>query len=253
MNIAVVTGASTGMGREFVYEIAKRYRALDEIWILSRSEEKLNELSNKIKNIKVRVVPCDITKAISMQRYKDLLASKKPNVRLLVNSAGVGIIGNFTEVPQKELESMCELNCTALTNITRITIPYMAGKKSNIINMASASAFFPQPAFAVYAASKSYVLSLSTALNKELKHYGITVTAVCPGPVNTEFFKRAESYHKVKPYKKLFMADPKQVVFKALNDAEKKRYISVYGIGMKAMHLIGKLVPSNIITKFISS
>lgn len=251
MNIAIVTGASSGIGKEFVYEIAKRYKALDEIWIIARSSEKLKALANDIKTIKLRPIVCDITKPIELHRFKDLLASKKPSVRLLVNSAGVGVIGEFSKLPISDLCDMCELNCTALTRITRIVIPYMTGKKSRIINLASAAAFAPQPAFSVYAASKSYVLSLSTALGKELNNYGISVTAVCPGPVKTAFFDKAEKYYSIKVYKKLLMADAKKVVFKALNDSEKGRYISIYGTGMKLMRILCMIVPDNIIVKFI--
>lgn len=251
MKIAVVTGASSGIGREFVYQMAKRYKFLDEIWIIARSEDKLNKIRNSIKNVTIRPIVCDITRRVDVQRYKDLLYSKKPSVKWLVNSAGVGVIGEFTELPATELNGMCDINCTALTHITRLTIPYMAGARSYLINLASAAAFAPQPSFAVYAASKAYVLSLSTALAKELKHYGISVTAVCPGPVNTAFFEKAESLHKIKPYKKLFMADVNKVVAQALNDAEKGKHRSVYGIGMKLFFVIGRLVPDDIIVQMI--
>lgn len=252
MNIAVITGASSGMGREFVYEIAKRYKNLDEIWILARSEDKLNAISKSITSVKIRPIACDITRRLDLRRYKDLLTSKRPFVKILVNSAGMGVIGNTAELPVSELVTMCDLNCTALTHVTRLTIPYMAGKKSYLINLASAAAFAPQPAFAVYAATKSYVLSLSTALRRELAHYGISVTAVCPGPVDTEFFDKAERYHTVKLYKKLFMSKKKRVVAKALDDAQKGKAVSVYGFSMKAFRIISKILPADFIVKFIS-
>ena len=106
-----------------------------------------------------------------------------------------------------DVTGMLNLNCRALAAITHISLPYMSGP-SNIINLASSAAFLPQPSFAIYAASKSMVLSFSRALNRELEEKGITVTAVCPGPVKTEFFDVAQKYTKSKPYKMILRADP---------------------------------------------
>jgi len=146
---------------------------------------------------------------------------------------------------------MIDVNCTALTAITNIILPYMNKKRSNIINIASSAAFLPQPSFAVYAATKSFVLSLSTALNKELSKTGIRVTAVCPGPVETEFFDIAEVHHCVKIYKKLVRAKAEDVVNIALLDAYSGSHISVYGITMKLFRIIAKILPHNLIIKFI--
>ena len=181
---------------------------------------------------------------------RKLLLDKKPRVRILVNAAGYGVIGKFHELP-KDNVGMCDLNCRALTEMINIVLPYMSRKRSNIINLASSAAFSPQPSFAVYAATKSYVLSLSTALNQELRNTGIRVTAVCPGPVDTEFFDRAEEFNKVKIYKKMFKADSDKVVSLALKDAMRGAHISVYGLSMKGFRVISKIIPHNIIVKFI--
>lgn len=250
MNIAIITGASSGIGREFALQISKRYRTIDEIWVLARSVDKLNSLEEEITDVKVRPIKCDVTDEADIKNFCDILKDKKPFVRILVNAAGFGIIGHFDEIPISENVGMCELNCTALTKITHMVLPYMKGRQANIINIASAAAFAPQPSFAVYSASKSYVLSFSTALNQELKKDNITVTAVCPGPVDTAFFDNAEKYHEVKLYKKMLRADCSKVVNLALVDSYKKKHISVYGISMKGMRLLSKLTPSNLIVKF---
>lgn len=252
MNIAIVTGASSGIGREFVVQISKRYRYIKEIWVLARSIDKLNELQSEITNVVIKPIKCDVTKTEDVKRLENLLANEKPFVRVLVNAAGFGTIGKFDELPIKENIDMCELNCTALTRITHIVVPYMKGHQANIINIASAAAFMPQPSFAVYAATKAYVLSLSTALNEELKQYNITVTAVCPGPVDTAFFDIAEKYNEVKLYKKMFRAQAPKVVKKALTDAYYRKYISVYGFSMNALKCLTNIVPSNILVKFIN-
>lgn len=252
MNIAVVTGASSGLGREFVKQISERYQTIDEIWVLARRKDRLLELKNDIKNITVRPIACDVTNDGDLEQYVNLLKVHSPSVRILVNAAGYGMIGKFHELNDGDNVGMCKVNCVALTRMIDISLPYMNKRKANIINIASAAAFLPQPSFAVYAATKSYVLSLSTALNKELKEQNITVTAVCPGPVETEFFDIAEKYNSVKIYKKLFRAKAYDVVKQALEDAYHDSHISVYGFTMKAFRIVAKIVPHNFAMKFIN-
>ncbi|MGN0436514.1 MAG: SDR family NAD(P)-dependent oxidoreductase [Wujia sp.] len=251
MNIAVVTGASSGMGREFVYQIAEKYQTIEEIWVIARRRERLEELADDISGVKIRIIVADVTDRAAVQEYKELLKTHKPFVRVLVNAAGYGIIGHFDELSESENCGMVKTNCVALTAMLDATIPYMKGRNSNIINLASSASFLPQPSFAVYAASKSYVLSLSLALNKELKKSGIRVTAVCPGPVNTEFFDLAETHHEIKLYKQLFKANPKKVVKKALTDAYHGKTKSIYGLSMNMLNILAKLLPHNFMIQFI--
>ena len=250
MNIAIVTGASSGMGRDFALQISKRFATLDEIWIIARRKERLEELKKSITNVKIRPISMDITNSADMNSFEKKLKETNPCVRILVNGAGYGIIGQFTELAEDNI-GMCELNCVALTKMINLCLPYMNQKNSNIINLASSAAFCPQPSFAVYAATKSYVLSLSTALNKELSKTGIRVTAVCPGPVDTEFFDKAEIYHNVKLYKKMVRAKSHKVVELALNDAYRGRHISIYGATMNLFRFVAKILPHNFIVKFI--
>lgn len=260
MNIAVVTGASSGLGKEFVYQIAQRYKNIDEIWVIARRADRLRKLSNDIANLSeeiyhampiIRPIICDLTNKYDVEMYRKMLREEKPTVRLLVNAAGYGMIGHFDELKEEDVVGMVELNCSALTRITSITIPYMNKKQSNIINIASSAAFTPQPSFSVYAATKSYVLSLSHALRQELKKTGIKVTAVCPGPVDTEFFGIAETYHSVKLYKKMFYANPKDVVEKALIDAYHGKFKSVYGLSIKLFYVMSRIIPHDVIVRFI--
>ena len=254
MKIAIVTGASSGMGREFVRQIAAKYRTIEEIWVLARRSDRLYELKEELDSPNLSICPmtCDVTDENSLAEFRMLLEKYHPSVRLLVNAAGYGTVGAFEEISEQDNTGMCEVNCTALTRMISITLPYMDCQRSNIINLASSAAFVPQPSFAVYAATKSYVLSLSTALNKELKSRGIAVTAVCPGPVATEFFDIAEKYHSVKLYKKLLRAKAPKVVARALKDAYHASHISVYGFTMKAFRVVCKVLPHNLIVKFIN-
>ena len=178
----------------------------------------------------------------------------------MVNSAGYGKIGTFEEVGYEHNRGMVKLNCQALTDVTYLTIPYMR-QGAQMIHLASSAAFVPQPEFAVYAATKSYVLSLSRALKYELADRNISVTAVCPGPVKTEFFDQVESCVDKKPeeetkklrqLKMLVMAKPENVVKKAIKDVRRGREKSVYGPIMQAFELLCRLVPHRIFLKFMS-
>ena len=255
MSIAVVTGASSGIGQEFVNQIAQNYKSINEIWVIARRKERLillkEQTEEKCPNKKIRPIAIDVTDAKQVEEYSCLLRKNMPSVKILVNAAGYGMIGSFDELSLEDNVGMCDLNCKALTFITKVTLPYMNRSRSYIINLASAAAFVPQPSFAVYAASKSYVLSLSRALKKELSKTKIGVTAVCPGPVNTEFFDIAETYNKVKIYKKMFRADAKDVVTKALNDTLRNKDVSVYGKTMQAFNVLCKLLPHKFIMSFI--
>lgn len=248
LTIAIVTGASSGMGREFVKLLDRELPGLDEIWVIARRGDRLKELS---KQVSTRLIPIQLELADSGTEKVlcDMLKEKQPKVKFLINCAGFGKIGRIDKLPVQDQVSMLQVNSLALTQITGHVLPYMA-PKSRIINLASAAAFLPQPGFAVYAATKSYVLSYSRALNRELKATGIRVTAVCPGPVKTEFFDLAEQTGKVPIYKMLVMADPVKVVRKAFADSVRGKSVSVYGGVMKAFFLLAKIIPHEMLLKF---
>ncbi len=247
--IAVITGASSGMGREFAFYIEKNLHNIEEIWLIARRNERLVELKNEL-NIPCILINDDINKETFIEKYKIMLKQEKPDVRLLLNCAGYGVLGKFEEQIRELETGMIETNCIALTNITSITIPYMK-KNARIINIASAAAFLPQVDFAVYAATKSYVLSFSRALNYELKSKKIYVTAVCPGPVNTEFFHIAENGVKRAWYKNYFMSKVEDVVKQAMKDSIEKKEISIYGRSMKFLCIASKILPQGILLKIM--
>lgn len=246
MKIAVVTGASSGMGRQFVLALEQEYGTqLDAIWVIARRKEKLEALQAKSK-IPLRVFAIDLQDSLQYQDYVKALEQEKPVVRVLINGAGIGKIGNFTKISRQGNLSMVELNCQVLTKVTYDTLPFMK-KGSKVVNLASASAFLPQPGFGVYAASKSYVLSFSKFLYWEQKNRGIHSMAVCPGPVDTEFFQQAEEFEKMAPYKKRFLKSPERVVAKAMKDMKRGKTTSVYGCSMVALRVVTKLLPDTLI------
>lgn len=248
MKIAVITGASSGIGREFVRQVGYFYHSLDEIWVIARKKERLESLRKHCR-VPLRILDGDLLKKQVYRQYHSELKEKKPDIRMLVNAAGFGKSGAFSEITSEDKKlqpDMIDLNCRALTRMIQISLPWMS-KGSRIINLASAAAFCPQNGFAVYAATKAYVLSLSRALSSELCSRGIIVTAVCPGPVDTEFFQ--VSGELTDPLKKLTMAKAPAVVHKALKDSRKRREVSVYGASMKAARIGAWLLPHRLILR----
>lgn len=249
MNIIVITGASSGMGAEFALQLDNIFDNIDEIWLIARRKKEMLETAQYMKN-DTRVLDMDLTNSVHMRRFENLLEEKKPVIRMLVNCAGYGIMGDFANGGRVQHVGMVDLNCRALTEMTHICIPYMR-KNSRIIQLASSAAFLPQPDFAVYAASKSYVYSFSRALARELAPRHIYVTAVCPGPVDTPFFDIAENTGSTLAIKKLVMAEADKVVRLAIADSYRKKEKSVYGIAMKGFELLAKAVPHSIILRSI--
>lgn len=235
-NVAIITGASSGLGEEFTKQISLK-SDYDEIWIIARRKEKLEELSKKInesKNFKlVRPVPMDISGKDGVQRFKTFIEKEDAalrkiesgiEIKLLINNAGFGTYGPFAETsPDREMD-MIDLNCTSLTGMCGICLPYMK-KEAVLINTASLAAFLPLGNFAAYAASKSYVLSFSLALAAELKERGIKVCALCPGSVSTEFANVASNGAR-KEVKGGF--PPQKVVTQCIKRAFKGRRVSLY-------------------------
>lgn len=241
MKIAIVTGASSGMGREAVIQIADRFSGIGEIWAVARREERLQELKRQLP-VPLRIFPLDLCDGDSFEVLRAALEKEKPEVKILVNSAGYGKIGRVGSLDIGDEAGMPRLNCEALCAVTHAVLPYIPDH-SHILQFASSAAFLPQPGFAIYAATKSFVLSYSRALNAELRGRDITVTAVCPGPVKTEFFNIAETTGSIPLYKRLAMADAKKVVRLALRDSMMGKSISIYGPLMKAFYVLCKVMP----------
>ena len=170
MKIAVVTGASSGIGREFARQIPQLYRHLDELWVVARRTERLKELEKEAP-LPVRIFDGDLRRDYIYERLQKELDRQNAEIRMLVNAAGYGKTGRFEEIPLEDQLGMIDLNCRSLTKMTGICLPHLH-KGSRIVNIASAAAFSPQPGFAVYAAGKSYVYRLSMALREELKGKG---------------------------------------------------------------------------------
>lgn len=245
MNIVIITGASSGIGLEFAVKMDAGFHNIDEFWLVARREDRLQEAA-KLLNHRTRLFPMDITDSTKLDSLEDAVIEQNAAVRMLINCAGYGLLGDFSEQDTDAELGMIRLNCLALTELTHRMIPYMR-RNSRIIQLASCAAFLPQPDFAVYAASKSYVLSFSRALRRELKPFGIWVTSVCPGPVDTPFFEIAEQGGSTPAIKKLVMVSAEKVVEQALRDSYFRREMSVCSLPIKGMLLLSKTLPHRVI------
>lgn len=250
MKIAIVTGASSGMGKESIVQLADRFGTLDEIWAIARRKERLEDLRTELPT-PLRIFPLDLCEEGTLESLRKTLEEVRPQVHVLVNAAGFGKIGKVADLDLADETGMIRLNCESLCAVTKLVLPYIPDH-GRIIQYASSAAFLPQPEFAVYAATKAFVLSYSRALNTELKSRDIVVTSVCPGPVKTEFFDIAETTGKIPLYKKLVMADPKNVVRLAIRDSIIGKSVSVYGFFMKAFRVLSKIVPHELLLQIMT-
>lgn len=245
MKIAVFTGASSGMGREFVKQITEQ-QSFDEVWVIARRLDRLEEIKNEI-NCPVRCISLDLTKQEAWEEYKALLEEHNPEVKVLVNASGYGKFGAFCDMPLDEQLGMIDLNDKALVAVTYITLPYLRSG-SEVYQVDSLSSFQPVPYISVYAATKAFVLSFTRAVNSEMRHTGIKMMAVCPGWVKTEFFDRAVTDESVITYYNQFFTS-EQVVKRALRDMKKKKDVSVCGFKIRAQVLLTKLIPHTWVMK----
>lgn len=248
-NIILITGASSGIGKEFAAQMDLIFPSIDEFWLVARSKEGLEKTASILSH-KSRIFPMDITDHDALDLLEVTMLQEDAVLRILVNAAGYGLMGRFAKQEREEELGMIRLNCEALTEITYRMLPFMR-KNSRIIQMASCAAFLPQPNFAVYAASKAYVLSFSRALAEEVRERGIYVTSVCPGPVNTRFFDRAEKNGTTLSIKKLTMVTADKMVSLAIRDSFVKKGISIYSLPIKAVRGISKILPQGAIVRIM--
>ena len=257
-NIAVITGASSGMGQEFAVQVAANYD-FDEIWIVARRLENLEKIAQEINETKnfqvVKPVQMDLCGPQGVYELEKLLKEENEKlvkvesgitIGLLINNAGFGTYGPFEETSIKTQMQMVDLNCTALTGLCGIALPFLKDG-SVIINTASLAAYMPLGNFAVYAATKSYVLSFSVALAAELKNRGIKVSALCPGSVSTEFAQVASNGARKEVKGGI---PPQKVVAQCLKRAFAGKTTSLYRLKWKCLAFLSHFVSGKMVARF---
>lgn len=243
--IAIITGASSGLGLEFARQIDARGE-VDEIWLIARNQAKLEEAANQLKTPSVPI-SADLSSTADIATIAQKIAEENLVVSYLVNAAGFGRFGAWHDISEEDEEGMIDLDCRGLVSMTRACLPSME-RGSHIIEVASAAAFVPLPYMNVYAACKAFVLHYTRALRWELHGTGITATALCPTWVKTGFERQARKSngsHDVRHL--LFAQEASTVVRRALEDSEMHFAVSCASIPSAGLRLVSKVVPNAII------
>lgn len=244
---ALVTGASAGLGREFARQLGGRAAKLV---LVARRKERLEELRAELLSrhpaLQIQIRPTDLSQPAEVDALIAWAVAQKPAIDLLINNAGLGDYGSIATADPKRLDEMMEVNIVALTRLTRGLLPaIMELKRGAILNVSSSAGFLPIPNFAVYSATKAYVNSFSEALRSEVHSSGIYVSALCPGPVRTEFKEVAQRNSSgAGPTEPEFVYVPaEQVVAEALRGIERNQPIVIPGLLMKLGMLVVRLTP----------
>jgi len=245
-NIAIVTGASSGLGREFVKLLLKE-KELDQIWAVARRKQKLDQLVEKYGD-KVKTYTIDLSDQDAILEFGELIKKKKPNIRYLINNAGYAKFCSYDGLSVMGTINMIDVNCSAPVALTLLALPYMR-RGSHILNISSQASFQPLPYQNVYSSTKVFLRNYTRALHVELKGKDISATAVCPGWMRTALYQRAKVGAKKTVNNFLGMVTPDKVARKALCDAKRNRDMSVYGIYTKSCHVAAKVLPQKTVMK----
>jgi len=241
--VALITGASAGLGVEFARQLSKRGHRLV---LAARRKDRLDALAKELGN--ARAVAIDLSKANAAAKLMADLEAAGEQVEILVNNAGFGLIGRFAELDPKRERQMIDLNVGALTDLCRAVAPGMIKRKSGaILNVASTAAFQPGPKMAVYFATKAFVLSFTEALHEELRPHGVKVTCLCPGPTRTEFGEVA-GFGGNGAFDKVAM-EAGEVVEAGLKGMDRNRAVIVPGLVNKIGAISTRFAPRSVVRK----
>lgn len=249
MKTAIITGASSGLGQEFVRQLANVFPEIECYWLIARRAEKLQQLAETLTDKQVKCIPVDLCDPMSFMVLQEKLTAEQPEVTLLVNNAGCGYLGKIGETDTASQTRMIDLNLRALTAITNMTVPFMPSG-SHILNVSSIASFCPNPRMTVYSATKAYVSSYTVGAAEELRENGITVTAVCPGPMKTEFLSVGNIAGNSRTFEWLPYCDQVKVAGGALRAARAGQTIYTPKLFYKFYRFVAKITPVKLMVKF---
>ena len=247
MNIAIITGASAGLGGAFFDSIVRRYPMLEQIWLVARRADRLEAMAQDCP-IPVEVLPLDLTVDDSYAAFEEKLAAEKPSVKIFINNAGLGELDNMIDSDWRTQTRMVDLNCRGLTAMATAVLPFMA-KGGFIINVASIAAFAPTARMTVYSATKAFDLHLSRGLREEMRPRGVNVLAVCPGPMATEFLAVADIAGRSATFDRLPYCDPKRVADRAVVKAAAGCGVYTPRAFFKFYRILAKILPTSLVMK----
>lgn len=248
MRIAIITGASSGLGKEFAVQLAASFPQVEELWLVARRKALLDELGSEIDGVRTVSVALDLTSDTDLGILSRKLEDECPEVEVLINCAGCGYLANVADTDPALLSRMVDLNVKALTLTTRIVLPYIH-EGGRIINASSIASFCPNPRMTVYSSTKAYVSSFSLGLREELRDRKISVTAVCPGPMDTEFLDIGGITGNSPMFRTLPYCDPKKVAAGSLSAAKADRAVYTPKAFFKLYRGLAKIIPHTILVK----
>lgn len=249
MKTAIITGASAGLGQEIVRQLGDMFPEIECYWLIARRADRLESLAISLPGKTTVCLPLDLCDPMSFVRLQEKLTAEQPEVCLLVNNAGCGYLGRIGEVDTASQTRMVDLNLRALTAVTNIVVPHMP-RGGRILNVSSIASFCPNPRMTVYSASKAYVSAYTVGAAEELRARGITVTAVCPGPMATDFLEVGNIAGNSKMFERLPYCDQVRVAAGALRAAREGRTIYTPRLFYKFYRLLAKVTPVKLMVKF---
>ena len=252
MKTAIITGASAGLGQEIVRQLGDVFPEIECYWLIARRADRLESLAISLPGKSTVCLPLDLCDPMSFVRLQEKLTAEQPEVCLLVNNAGCGYLGRIGEADTASQTRMVDLNLRALTAVTNITVPHIP-RGGRILNVSSIASFCPNPRMTVYSASKAYVSAFTIGLGEELRRRGITVTAVCPGPMDTEFLPLAGITGHSSTFEFLPYCDQVQVAGGALRAARAGRTIYTPKLFYKFYRLLAKALPATLLVRFVKT
>lgn len=249
MNIAIVTGASSGLGAEFSRAVAERHSELDEIWLIARRRERMEQLITALPYPHFRILPLDLGSDEAYRALESILQSETPNIRILINNAGYEKSGTFAEMAQSDIYTMLSVNVKGLTMVQRVCMPYMHNGSCCVLTC-SVSSFTPVPHQAVYSATKKYVYFFGKALRDELREQGINVLLLCPGNMDTEMNPKGQG-RQSRQINRLPFLDLKKLTRASLARAESGKAVYTPGAFYKGYRIVSKVFPSALMLHFV--
>ncbi|KRL13368.1 SDR family NAD(P)-dependent oxidoreductase [Schleiferilactobacillus perolens] len=247
--IAVISGTTSGLGRQYVPALISEYPAIDEIWMIARREERLQEIQADYPDMNFKIIPLDLTLDESYTTLEILLAEEKPHIYALINNAGVAFNGDVADVPLKYLIAMCNLNVKGTTALTRLCLPYIQ-KGGFILNVSSASSFAPNPHMDVYSATKAYIASFSYGLREELRPAGINVCTALPGRMKTEMDQKLNTGKREGVFNLVPSLDVPLFAHRTVRAAMAGKGSYTMNWFYKTYRVVAKILPTELIVHF---
>lgn len=249
--IAIITGASSGLGEELVLSINDFFPQINEYWLIARNVDAMESLARKVSNKSCQIIALDLTDKKSIEILQKKIEDEKPNIAMLINNAGNGILCNVGEGKLDNQLSMIDVNIYFSTALTHICIPYIH-QGGRIINISSSTAFCTTPRMTVYSASKQYIIAFTQGINEELKSKGIVATVICSGLMKTKFLDTKNIKGESKSFNSLPYCDTKKVARGGLNASSKGKSFYTPTMFYKSYRVLAKLLPHTFLIKFLT-